>query len=99
MSTNTAAHRGGTLFAWKDTVHTITNSTFSSNYGGPTLTHLAMVGNPVIDAGNNSAVPDGLTRDQRGSLYMRFDGTSVDLKAVEITGALAQEICYDSFEN
>ena len=67
--------------------------------GGPTLTHLPMAGSPVIDIGDDAKVPKDLSRDQRGSLYRRFDGTSVDLGSVEVTNALPQLISADSFED
>ena len=49
--------------------------------GGPTLTHLPQIGSPVIDAGNNAAVPPGLTSDQRGG--SRIFNFTVDIGAVE----------------
>ena len=70
-----------------------------SDNGGSTLTHLPMVGSPVIDIGDNTRVPKDLSRDQRGSLYPRFDGTYVDLGSVEVTNALPQLIIADGFED
>ena len=66
--------------------------------GGPTLTHLPMAGSPVINVGSNEHIPDGVTRDQRGPLYLRIDGGNVELGAVEVTSALPQVIFADSLE-
>ena len=66
--------------------------------GGPTLTHLPMAASPVINVGSNEHVPDGVTRDQRGPLYLRIDGGSVELGAVEVTSELPQVIFADSLE-
>jgi predicted outer membrane repeat protein len=49
--------------------------------GGPTPTHMPQAGSPVIDAGDNTALPAELTIDQRGEERVR--GERVDLGAVE----------------
>ncbi len=52
------------------------------NNGGPTQTMaLPQFGSPAIDAGSNSAIPAGVTTDQRGSPRI-LDGT-VDIGAYE----------------
>jgi hypothetical protein len=38
---------------------------------------------PVIDAGDNASVPDGMLYDQRGIGYPRFINVNVDLRSVE----------------
>jgi len=53
--------------------------------GGPTLTHLPLEGSPVIEAGDNAAIPIGLDYDQRGIGYPRIANTNVDLGSVEWT--------------
>ena len=53
--------------------------------GGPTLTHLPLEGSPVIEAGDNAAIPIDLDYDQRGIGYPRVVGTDVDLGSVEWT--------------
>jgi predicted outer membrane repeat protein len=62
-----------------------------ANNGGPTQTHVLLVGSPAIDTGNNSFV-GGLSIDQRG--YVRIwdgngDGTAiVDIGAYEYDAPL-----------
>ncbi|MFZ4791165.1 MAG: InlB B-repeat-containing protein [Candidatus Competibacteraceae bacterium] len=53
--------------------------------GGPTKTHLLVVGSPAIDKGNNTLAA-GLTTDQRGVGFPRIVNTTVDIGAVEGTG-------------
>jgi hypothetical protein len=50
--------------------------------GGPTLTHMLLVGSPAINAGDNAKIPAGITTDQRGLL--RSFGSNVDIGAVEL---------------
>jgi CSLREA domain-containing protein len=66
-----------------------------ANTGGPTLTHQPMIGSPVVDAGDPTAVPgvDGVPiTDQRGQFYNRvFDGdgdetATIDIGAYELQG-------------
>lgn len=57
-----------------------------SNNGGPTLTHLPVAGSPMIDAGYDLLIPQGVTTDQRGYVS-RIVGSAVDIGAVEV-GAL-----------
>jgi hypothetical protein len=52
-----------------------------ANNGGPTQTHIAAAGSPILDAGNNSLVPVDATTDQRGEERIQ-DGT-VEIGAVE----------------
>lgn len=59
------------------------------DYGGPTQTMALLSGSPAIDAGNNSAIPGGVTTDQRGR--PRLVNHTVDLGAFE-AGSLEQEI-------
>jgi hypothetical protein len=59
------------------------------NNGGPTPTLRPLAGSPVLNAGVNSAVPAGVTTDQRG--LPRFVGAAVDIGAVEVQpGELSQ---------
>ena len=51
------------------------------NYGGPTQTMFPLAGSPAINAGDNAAIPAGITNDQRGS-FLPFNAT-VDIGAVE----------------
>ncbi|HEX4610737.1 MAG TPA: VCBS repeat-containing protein [Urbifossiella sp.] len=51
------------------------------NNGGVTQTRLPLSGSPLLNAGSNTAVPTGITTDQRGDL--RVVGT-VDIGAVEV---------------
>lgn len=51
--------------------------------GGSTLTRMPVLGSPVIDAGDNSLVPAGITTDQRGNGFPRTLAAAVDLGAVE----------------
>jgi predicted outer membrane repeat protein len=57
-----------------------------ANNGGPTLTHLPLVGSPVIDAGDPAFVPPPST-DQAGN--PRVAGGAIDMGAVE-AAAIAQ---------
>ena len=54
-----------------------------ANNGGPTLTIAPQPGSPLIDAGDDSLVPFGLTTDQRGGTVDRFFGT-VDIGSFEV---------------
>jgi CSLREA domain-containing protein len=47
-------------------------------YGGPTATHILLIGSPAIDAGSN---PNSLTTDQRG--FARTSGSATDIGAFE----------------
>ena len=60
-----------------------------ANNGGPTLTMLPQPGSPVLDAGNNSLIPSGVTFDQRGAGFPRIMGARVDIGAVEAAAAAA----------
>lgn len=55
--------------------------------GGPTDTMLPQPSSLVIDAGDNTLLPPGLTTDQRGPGYPRIVGGIVDIGAVEAEGA------------
>jgi hypothetical protein len=50
--------------------------------GGPTLTHLPLLGSPAIDAGDPNFVPPPF-RDQRGSCFHRVFGRRIDVGSVE----------------
>ena len=63
-------------------IGTILNTTLANN-GGPTLTHVLVVGSPAINKGNNAEVPAGVTTDQRGAGFARIFGGTVDIGAVE----------------
>ena len=55
------------------------------NNGGPTQTHALVAGSPAIDAGNDILAANAfLVTDQRGVLFPRFAGTSVDIGAYEV---------------
>lgn len=49
--------------------------------GGPTQTHALLAGSPAINAGDNVAIPSGVTTDQRGDA--RIVNTTVDIGAFE----------------
>jgi SdrD B-like domain len=53
-----------------------------ANNGGPTKTLLPLTGSPAINAGSNTLVPSGTTKDQRG--MTRISGGTVDIGAVEV---------------
>ena len=65
-----------------------------ANNGGATLTHALLPGSPAVDAGSNVA---GLTRDQRGSGYVREFGAAADIGAYESQPS-AELIFADGFE-
>ena len=50
--------------------------------GGLTQTMLPQAGSPVINAGSNALIPQGITTDQRGA--PRISGGKVDIGAVEV---------------
>jgi len=56
--------------------------------GGPTMTHLLLLGSPARDAGSNNLARDQngvlLTTDQRGAGFNRIINTTVDIGAVEV---------------
>ncbi len=52
--------------------------------GGLTKTIALETGSPAIDMGNNDAVPDGVTTDQRGPGFTRFGNGMVDIGAFEV---------------
>lgn len=59
------------------------------NYGGPTPTHPAQLGSPVIDGGTPGLANDpfdgsAITTDQRGSGFARAMGNEVDIGAFEV---------------
>jgi hypothetical protein len=59
-----------------------------ANNGGPTLTHLPLVGSPALHTGDSSLAihPDSglpFPNDQRGAGFPRFLGVAVDIGAVE----------------
>ena len=56
------------------------------NYGGPTQTMPPLPGSPVIDAGSNALVPEGVTTDQRGPGFPRIVNGVVDIGAFESQG-------------
>ena len=60
-----------------------------ANNGGATQTMLPQPGSPLIDAGNNSLIPMGMTFDQRGAGFPRVVGGRVDIGAVEAAVAAA----------
>lgn len=49
--------------------------------GGPTRTHALGTGSPAIDAGSN---PAALINDQRGSGFVRVNGSAADIGAFEV---------------
>ena len=57
------------------------------DYGGPTLTDALLPGSPAIDAGSNALAVDAsgnpLLTDQRGGVFQRISGASVDIGAFE----------------
>lgn len=55
-----------------------------ADHGGPTPTHLPLVGSPVIDAGNPAVVYSATEYDQRGATYARVFDQAVDIGAVEL---------------
>jgi hypothetical protein len=55
-----------------------------ANNGGPTQTHLPVLGSPVIDAGDNALIPAGTTTDQRGAGFPRIVNGTMDIGAVEV---------------
>ena len=65
-----------------------------ANNGGATFTHALLPGSPAVDAGSNVA---GLTRDQRGSGYVREFGAAADIGAYESQPS-AELIFADGFE-
>jgi len=69
---------GGNLFGAALNLGTLADN------GGPTQTHLPAAGSPLIGAGSN---PLFLTLDQRGAGFPRVVGGTVDIGAVESTGA------------
>jgi hypothetical protein len=80
------ANSGGTVNAVGVIVADPTLGALADN-GGPTLTHLPLLGSPAIDGGSDAAaVAAGLTVDQRGQ--PRFLGT-VDIGAVEVEADLS----------
>ncbi len=54
------------------------------NYGGPTPTMPPLAGSPAVGAGVVSAIPSGVTTDQRGAA--RVISGAVDIGAVEVQG-------------
>jgi hypothetical protein len=50
--------------------------------GGPTLTHLPLLGSPAIDAGDPNFMPPPF-RDQRGPCFHRVFGRRIDIGSVE----------------
>jgi hypothetical protein len=50
--------------------------------GGPTLTHLPLLGSPAIDTGDPSFVPPPF-HDQRGACFYRVFGRRIDVGSVE----------------
>ena len=73
---------GSGLSAGDSVIEGAANLSPLGNYGGRTQTMLPLAGSPAIDAGDNAAIPAGITTDQRGSL-LPF-GASVDIGAVEV---------------
>jgi len=59
--------------------------------GGTTQTLALLPGSPAVDAGSVAAVPAGLTTDQRGPGYPRFDNGTVDIGAYEHTVQQSQQ--------
>lgn len=60
--------------------------------GGPTPTHLPLVGSAAIDQGNPTAVAGSLgvpANDQRGEGFPRVSGGAIDIGAVEVQVASA----------
>ncbi len=54
-----------------------------ANNGGQTQTHLPVAGGPVINAGDNNSILQGVTADQRGIGFLRIMDGTVDIGAVE----------------
>lgn len=52
--------------------------------GGPTQTHLPITGGPVVDAGDNTSILQGVAADQRGLGFPRVMNRTVDIGAVEL---------------
>lgn len=73
---------GGYLNGPGDQVDTNTLLGPLQDNGGPTLTHLPLLGSPAIDAGDPNFTPPPL-RDQRGVCFHRVFGRRVDVGSVE----------------
>jgi hypothetical protein len=98
-SNGTFSSRGGNLFGQNGTLGLVnatagaTDLTLAgpistaigtlANNGGPTQTHIAAADSPILDAGNNSLVPNDATTDQRGE--ERIQNNTVEIGAVEGT--------------
>jgi hypothetical protein len=63
------------------------------NYGGPTETMVPLPGSPVVDAGNASQIPPGITTDQRG--YDRISRGTVDIGATELGNSFISGVVFD----
>jgi len=50
--------------------------------GGPTFTHLPLLGSPAIDAGDPNFMPPPF-RDQRGPCFHRVFGRRIDIGSIE----------------
>ncbi len=64
--------------------------------GGPTRTHAADQGSPLIDAGNNALA---LEFDQRGEPFARVSGTAADIGAFEVQQPAVDDLIFrDGFD-
>jgi hypothetical protein len=73
---------GGVLTAPGDQINTDPLLGPLQDNGGPTLTHLPLLGSPAIDAGDPNFTPPP-SRDQRGPCFHRVFGRRIDIGSVE----------------
>jgi hypothetical protein len=67
--------------------------------GGPTQTMALQANSPAIDAGNNAAIPAGVTTDQRGLGHPRIVNGTVDIGAFEFGAVGSQTITFGPLAN
>jgi hypothetical protein len=73
---------GGVLTGPDDQINTDPLLGPLQDNGGPTFTHLPLLGSPAIDAGDPNFVPPPF-RDQRGPCFHRVFGRRIDVGSVE----------------
>ena len=73
---------GGILTGQGDQINTDPLLGPLQDNGGPTLTHLPLLGSPAIDAGDPNFTPPP-NHDQRGSCFRRVFGRRIDIGSVE----------------